>query len=81
MNRTNSCLAILVLLLMAVAICIKQTFEFRELIENLSIAILVTLEGIAAGVIIASAVSLLRKRYARQKKRINRRPVPEAVRA
>lgn len=81
MHNTFTCLVVLAMMLLADAICIKQTIEFRELMPNSSITFLVTLEGLFAGVVIASAVSLLRKRFARQKKPVSRRPVPEAVRA
>ena len=81
MNKTFTCLTILALTLLALALCIKQTIEIRELIDGSSLAIFVTLEGLAAGLITASAVTLLRKRFARQKKPVSRRPVVEAVRA
>ena len=81
MNKTFTCLAILALALMALALCIKQTIEIREPMAGSSFATLVTLEGLAAGFLIASGVTLLRKRFNRQKKPVNRRPVAAAVRA
>ena len=81
MNKTFTCLSILSLALLALALCIKQTFEIRELMAGSSLAIIVTLEGLAAGFMIASAVSLLRKRFARQKKPASRQPIAEVARA
>lgn len=81
MNNTFTCLTVLAMLLLADALCIKQTIEFRELISSSSIAILLSVEGIAGGVMIASALSLLRKRFARQKKPVSRRPVAAAIQA
>lgn len=80
MNRTFTCVAVFGMLLAAVGICLKQTIEFRELLNGLTLAIVLSAQGVLAGVLIASSISLLRKRYARQKKPISRRPVPEAVR-
>ena len=81
MNKNFTCLAILGMMLMADALCIKQTIEFRELLEGTSMALLLSAEGIAAGIFIASSGSLLRKRFARQKKPVSRRPIAEAARA
>ena len=81
MNKNFTCLAILGMMLMADALCIKQTIEFRELLEGTSMALLLSAEGIAAGIFIASSGSLLRKRFARQKQPVSRRPIAEAARA
>ncbi len=81
MNKTFTCLAILALTLFADALSIKQTIEFRDLLANSSVAILLTAEGIFAGIAVASSISLLRKRFARQKKPFSRRPISEAARA
>ena len=80
MNRTLSCLAIFALLTVAVGICIKQTIEFRELLENSTFAILLGAEAAVAGVLIASGISLLRRRLARQKTPVSRGPIGAAVR-
>ena len=81
MNNTFTCLTVLAMLLIADALCVKQTIEFRELLASSSIAMLLSIEGIAAGTFVASGVSLLRKRYVRQKKPVSRRPVAAAVQA
>lgn len=81
MNNTLTCLAIIILVLIADAICIKQTIEFRELVAGSTTAALLSIEGVAGGVLIASALTLLRKRFARQKKPTSRRPIAEAARA
>ena len=81
MNRRFACLAVLVLLLVADALCIKQTLEFRAALESATIAILLTAEGTAAGIFIASCISLIRKRVARQKNPVSRRPVAAAAQA
>jgi hypothetical protein len=76
MNRTTSCVAVLLLLLIAVAVCIGQTIESRELFSDPTLAVMFAGEGIAAGLLISAAISLLRKRFARQKKPFSHRPVP-----
>lgn len=81
MNRTLTCLTVLAMTLFADALCIKQTIESRELLETSSVAMLLSIEGIAAGIFIASSVSLLRKRFVRQKRPVSRRPVAVAVQA
>lgn len=55
MNRTFSSIAVLSLMLFAVAICVKQTIDFRELIAGSTSAMLLSAEGISAGLLIASA--------------------------
>ena len=81
MNRTFTCITVLAMVLVAVGVCVKQTIEFRGLLESSTIAMLFTAEGITAGMAIASCVSLLRRRFARQKKPLSRRPVPASVQA
>lgn len=81
MNRTFTCIAVLGMMLLADDLCIKQTIEFRELFSSSSIAMLLSIEGIAAGIFVASGVSLIRKRFARQKKPVNGRPVAAAAQA
>ncbi len=80
MNNTLTCLAVLGLFLIADAICIRQTIEFRELVASSTTAALLSVEGVAGGVLIASALTLLRKRFARQKKPASRRPITAAAR-
>lgn len=81
MNNTFTCLAVLAMMLLADAICVKQTIDLRGLLDGSTTAILLSLEGLMGGVFIASCVSLLRKRFARQKKPISRRPVAAAAQA
>jgi hypothetical protein len=76
MNRTFTSVAVCGLALAAVALCIGQTVEFRGLLDYSTIAILVSAQGVFAGVLIAACFSLLRKHYSRQKKPTGRRPVP-----
>ena len=80
MNRTFSTLAVLVMLLLATALCMKQTFDARGLVDDLTLTLLFSAEGLVAGLVIAAAVSLLRRRSARQKKeKLSRRQVPATV--
>jgi hypothetical protein len=81
MNRTFTCLTVLGMMLLADALCIKQTVDYRGLFDSSTIAILLTVEGIAAGIFIASGFSLIRKRFARQKKPVTRRPLAAAAQA
>jgi len=76
MNRTFSCIAVLSMMLLAVAICIKQTVDFREFISGSTSALLFSFEGIFTGLLVASLISLSRKQFARQKKPVSRRPIP-----
>lgn len=79
MNRTFTTLLVLALVLIAVALCVKQTIEFRDEFSGMTAALLLSGEGIFGGGIIAASFSLLRKRFARQKKPVTRRPVPAAA--
>lgn len=81
MNNTFTCLTVLAMMLLADALCIRQTIEFRDLLEGSSIAMLLGAEGIVGGIFVASGASLLRKRFARQKKPVSRRPVAAAAQA
>jgi hypothetical protein len=81
MNRTLSCALVIWLLIVALAFCIRQTIEISGEIANSSLALLLSVEGIAVGTLVASAITLLRKRFARQKKPVSRRPVAEVARA
>ena len=81
MNRTHTSIAVLTMVLIAIGVCLAYTIEFREMLSTSTIAFLFTAEGIVAGMAIASGVSLVRKRFARQKKPISRQPVASAVQA
>lgn len=75
MNRTFTTLLVLALVLIAVALCVKQTFDFRDEFSGMTATLLLSGEGIFGGGVIAASLSLIRKRFARQKKPITRRPV------
>lgn len=79
MNRTFTTLLVLALMLVAIALCVKQTIEFRDEFSGMTAALLLSGEGILGGGIIAASISLIRKRFARQKKPITRRPVAAAA--
>ena len=80
MNRTFSTLTVLVMLLLAVGLCVKQTFDARGTVDDGTLTMLFSAEGLVAGLVIAAAVSLLRSRYARQKnEKPTRRQVPATV--
>jgi hypothetical protein len=80
MNRIFSTLAVLAMLLFATGLCVKQTFDARESVDNMTLTVLFSAEGLVAGLVIAAAVSLLRRRFARRKKEeISGRQVPATV--
>jgi hypothetical protein len=80
MNRTFSALTVLAMLLVAVGLCAKQTFDGREAVDPRTVTLLFAVEAVVAGLVVAAAVSLLRKRIARRRKPIGgRRPVPATV--
>ena len=81
MNRTLSCLSICVLLLIAVGVCIKQTIQFRGLLDTPTFVVVLGAEAVAAGALITTCLSLLRRQFARPKKQVIRRPAAVAVRA
>jgi hypothetical protein len=81
MNRTLSCFSICVLLLIAVGVCIKQTIEFRALLDTSTLIVLLGAEAIAAGALVTTCLSLFRRQFARPKKQVNRRPVALVVQA
>ena len=80
MNRTFSTLAVLAMLLLATALCALQTYEARGTVDGRTVTLLFAAEGLVAGLVLASAASLLRKRFARQpKEKATRRQVPATV--
>ena len=80
MNRTFSTLTVLAMLLLAVGLCAKQTFDARGVVDDRTLTLLFSAEGLVAGLVIAAGVSLLRSRYTRQKnKKPTRRQVPATV--
>ena len=81
MNRALSCSLVLVLLLTALAICINHTIETGGQMANFNFALLLSFEGVSAGALLGMAIALLRKRFARHKKPVTRRPIAEAAQA
>ena len=80
MNRTFSTLAVLAMLLVAVGLCALQTYGARGIVDGSTVTLLFAAEGLVAGLVIASAVSLLRKRFSRKpKEKATRRQVPATV--
>ena len=79
MNRTFSTLAVLAMLLIATALCATQTYDAREAVDSRTVTLLFTVEGIIAGLVIASAISVLRRRFARPQKQATRQQVPATV--
>jgi hypothetical protein len=59
MNRSNSTLAVMLLGLLAIAICVRQTLEMSESVGSLTTAILIFSEGIAALALISIGFVLL----------------------
>ena len=79
MNRTFSTLAVLAMLLLATGLCAMQTYDAREIVDGRTVALLFAAEGLVAGMVIASAISVLRRRFARPQKHATRRQVPATV--
>ncbi len=79
MNRNFTVLALCCLFLLADALCIKQTIEFRGLFNNSTIAILIGGQIAAAAVFVAVGYAMFRKTYGRQKKPSSRRTLPVLV--
>ena len=80
MNRTFSTLTVLAMLLAAVGLCAKQTFDGRELVDPRTALLLYAAEALGAGLVVGSAVTLHRNRSARQRRSVSRRrPVPATV--
>jgi len=79
MNRTFSTLAVLAMLLFATALCAMQTYDAREIVDGRTVTLLFAAEGLVAGLVIASAISVLRRRSARPQKQATRRQVPATV--
>ena len=73
-------MAVLAMLLFATALCVKQTFDARGSVDDKTLTLLFSAEGLVVGLVIAAAVSLLRRRSARQKKeKLSGRRVPATV--
>jgi hypothetical protein len=77
MNRHVTILALCCLFLLADALCIKQTVEFRGLLSNsTTVAILIAVQSVFAAAFAAVGYAMFRKTYARQKKPATRRTRP-----
>lgn len=80
MNRTFSTLTVLLMLLLAIGLCVKQTFDAWGIADDRTVALLFAAEGIVAGLVIGTAGYLLRSRSARHKEeKPSRRQVPATV--
>jgi len=58
---------------------VKQTIDVRESITGAAAAMLFSIEGVLAGLLIAPVITILRKRSARKKKPVSCRSVPVAA--
>ena len=80
MNRTFSTLTVLVMLLLAIGLCVKQTFDAWGTADDQTVALLFAAEGVVAGLVIATGGYLVRDRFARHKEeKPRRRQVPATV--
>jgi hypothetical protein len=80
MNRIFSTITVLAMLLLAIGLCVKQTFDAWGVADDRTVALLFAAEGIVAGLVIATGGYLLRNRFARQKEeKPRRRQVPATV--
>jgi hypothetical protein len=64
MNRRFSTIAVLGLLLIGLAVCLKQTLDFYDDLSVSVSSVFLTAEAILAAIIFASVVLLLRRRFA-----------------
>jgi flagellar basal body-associated protein FliL len=76
MNRHVTILTLCCLFLLADALCIKQTVDFRGFLSNSMVVMLIAVESIIAAASVALGYTMFRKTYARQKKPATRRTVP-----
>ena len=63
MNRRFSTIAVLGLLLIGVAVCLKQTLDFYDALGASQSSVLLTAEGLLAAIILGSVVLLLRRKF------------------
>ena len=66
MNRFFSTLTILAMILLAIAICIRQTLEVSESLTDMAATTLVVAQSVIAVSVLAVAVWLIRVEYARR---------------
>ena len=63
MNRSSSTIAVLGLLLIGLAVCLKQTLDFYDDFGASMSSVFLTTEALCAAIILASAAWLLRSRF------------------
>lgn len=66
MNRFFSTLAILTMALVAIAICVRQTFGIRDSLGDTGTIVLIGLQSILAVGLIAAVAWLIRREYLRR---------------
>ena len=66
MNKGFTTIAVLGLLLIGLAVCLKQTLDFYDDLEPSSSSSLLAAEGLLAVVIFGSALLLLRRRFSQR---------------
>lgn len=66
MNRSFSTLTILAMVLLAIAICIRQTLEVGESLTGATATTLIVVQSVLAVSVFAVAVLLIRSEYARR---------------
>lgn len=80
MNRTFSTIAVLAMLLIAIALCAKQTFDARGVVDDWTLTLLFISEGLVAALVLVSGATVLRRRFVREpKEKSGRRQVPATV--
>ena len=67
MNRFFSTLAVLTMALVAIAICVRHTFDIRGTLDETTTIVLFVAEAIAAVCIVAAGGWLVRMEYLRHK--------------
>ena len=63
MNRSSSTIAVLGLLLIGLAVCLKQTLDFYDYFGASMASMFLTAEALFAAIVLASVVLLLRSKF------------------